>query len=81
MGSPHMISRIFPHTPAITIACPAGIRAPQGERGPAVSFVIIFTLAYFLGGFSALLILGLTVAARRGDSTDRYQAAATKRRG
>ena len=30
-------------------------------------FIIIFTLGYLLGGVSALFILGLTVAARRGD--------------
>jgi hypothetical protein len=45
-----------------------------------MSFVVIFTLGYFIGGASALLILGLTVAARRGDSSERYHAAA-KRRG
>jgi len=33
-----------------------------------VSFLIIFTLGYLLGGVSALIILGLTVAARQGDS-------------
>jgi hypothetical protein len=30
-------------------------------------FIIIFTLGYLLGGVSALTILGLTIAARRGD--------------
>jgi hypothetical protein len=30
--------------------------------------LIVFTLGYLLGGVTALLILGLTVAARRGDS-------------
>jgi hypothetical protein len=29
--------------------------------------LIIFTLGYLLGGVTALLLLGLTVAARRGD--------------
>lgn len=28
---------------------------------------IIFTLGYLLGGVTALILLGLTVAARRGD--------------
>ena len=37
----------------------------QGE--PTVSFLIIFTLGYLLGGVSALFILGLAVAARQGD--------------
>jgi len=32
-----------------------------------VSTVIIFTLGYFLGGITALVILGLAVAARSGD--------------
>ncbi|HEU5099161.1 MAG TPA: hypothetical protein VFU22_09085 [Roseiflexaceae bacterium] len=34
-----------------------------------MAFLIIFTMGYFLGGVSALIILGLTVAARRGDAT------------
>jgi len=29
--------------------------------------VIVFTLGYFLGGVTALVLLGLAVAARRGD--------------
>ena len=29
--------------------------------------LIIFTLGYLLGGFTALILLGLTVAARHGD--------------
>jgi len=29
--------------------------------------VIIFTLGYLLGGVTALILLGLTVAARHGD--------------
>ena len=33
-----------------------------------MSYVIIFTLGYFLGGVTALVIMGLAVAARRGDS-------------
>ncbi len=32
-----------------------------------MSLLITFALAYVLGGFTALLILGLAVAARRGD--------------
>jgi hypothetical protein len=32
-----------------------------------VSYLIVFTLGYLLGGFTALIVLGLTVAARRGD--------------
>jgi hypothetical protein len=32
-----------------------------------MSFVIIFTLGYVIGGVSALLIVGLTLAARAGD--------------
>ena len=34
-----------------------------------MAFLITLTLGYFLGGVSALVILGLTVAARRGDAT------------
>jgi hypothetical protein len=34
-----------------------------------MAFLITFTLGYLLGGVSALFILGLTVAARRGDTT------------
>jgi hypothetical protein len=37
-----------------------------------VPFLIIFTLGYLFGGVSALVILGLTVAARQGE---RKQAA------
>jgi hypothetical protein len=33
-----------------------------------LSQLIIFTLGYFLGGVTALVVLGLAVAARRGDS-------------
>jgi hypothetical protein len=32
-----------------------------------MSMLIIFTLGYVLGGVTALLVLGLAVAARRGD--------------
>jgi hypothetical protein len=32
-----------------------------------MSLLITFAFAYVLGGFTALLILGLAVAARRGD--------------
>ena len=35
--------------------------------GQAVTFLIIFTLGYLLGGVSALVILGLTIAARRSE--------------
>jgi hypothetical protein len=37
----------------------------MGEH--TVTFLIIFTLGYLIGGVSALLLLGLTIAARRGD--------------
>jgi hypothetical protein len=30
--------------------------------------LIVFTLGYFLGGVSSLVIMGMAVAARRGDS-------------
>jgi hypothetical protein len=33
-----------------------------------VVFVIVFTLGYLFGGVTALVIMGLTVAARRGDT-------------
>jgi hypothetical protein len=33
----------------------------------SLSQMIVFTLGYFLGGVTALVVLGLTVAARRGD--------------
>ena len=33
-----------------------------------MSHLIVFTLGYLLGGMTALVIVGLTVAARRGDS-------------
>jgi hypothetical protein len=32
-----------------------------------MSYFIIFTLGYLLGGMTALIVLGLTLAARRGD--------------
>jgi hypothetical protein len=32
-----------------------------------MSTVMVFTAGYFLGGVTALLILGLSVAARNGD--------------
>jgi hypothetical protein len=32
-----------------------------------MAFLIALTIGYLLGGVSALVILGLTVAARRGD--------------
>jgi hypothetical protein len=32
-----------------------------------LSHLIVFTLGYFLGGMTALVIMGLAVAARRGD--------------
>ena len=35
-----------------------------------MAFLITLTLGYLLGGVSALCILGLTVAARRGDRGD-----------
>jgi hypothetical protein len=30
--------------------------------------MLVFTLGYFIGGVSALVIMGLAIAARRGDS-------------
>ena len=33
-----------------------------------MAYLIVFALGYLLGGVTALVILGLTVAARRGDS-------------
>jgi hypothetical protein len=36
-----------------------------------MAFVVIFSLGYFIGGATALLLLGLTIAARRGDRGDR----------
>lgn len=33
-----------------------------------MSHLIVFTLGYLIGGVTALVIMGLTVAARRGDS-------------
>ena len=33
-----------------------------------MSQLIIFTLGYLIGGVTALVIMGLAVAARRGDS-------------
>jgi hypothetical protein len=33
-----------------------------------VSLLIVFTLGYFVGGLTALVVMGLAVAARRGDS-------------
>jgi hypothetical protein len=36
--------------------------------------MIIFTLGYFLGGVTALVVLGLAVAARRGDNGQAEQA-------
>lgn len=32
-----------------------------------MTMMIVFTAGYFLGGVTALLILGLSIAARRGD--------------
>jgi hypothetical protein len=32
-----------------------------------MSFIIIFTLGYAIGGVSALLLIGLTLVARAGD--------------
>jgi hypothetical protein len=34
-----------------------------------MAYLITLALGYLLGGVSALVILGLTVAARRGDAT------------
>jgi hypothetical protein len=33
----------------------------------SVTFIVIFTAGYLIGGISALFILGLTVAARHAD--------------
>jgi hypothetical protein len=38
------------------------------SRGTSLSHLIVFTLGYFLGGVTALVVMGLAVAARRGDS-------------
>jgi hypothetical protein len=35
-----------------------------------MTLLIIFALSYTLGGLSALLIIGLAIAARRGDRGD-----------
>jgi hypothetical protein len=40
-------------------------------------WVVVFTLGYFLGGATALVVLGLTVAARNGE---RDRAAGAPRR-
>ena len=37
------------------------------SRGNSLSHLIVFTLGYFLGGVTALVVMGLAVAARRGD--------------
>jgi hypothetical protein len=34
-----------------------------------VSFVVIFTLGYLVGGVSALVVLSLTLASQRGDQS------------
>jgi len=34
-----------------------------------VSYIIIFTLGYLLGGMTALIVFSLAVAARRGDNS------------
>jgi hypothetical protein len=39
-----------------------------------MTFMIIFILGYLVGGVTALFILGLTVAARRGDRGDTTSA-------
>ena len=38
------------------------------SRGNSLSHLIVFTLGYFLGGVTALVVMGLAVAARRGES-------------
>jgi hypothetical protein len=35
-----------------------------------VTFIIIFTSGYLLGGVSGLILIGLAVAAQRGDHSD-----------
>jgi hypothetical protein len=41
-----------------------------------MSALIIFTTGYLLGGLTALVVLGITLAARRGDSGFTSYAAA-----
>jgi hypothetical protein len=36
-----------------------------------VSFIIIFTFGYMIGGATALLVLGLTIAGRSGNHSSR----------
>ena len=38
------------------------------QEEKSLSHLIVFTLGYFLGGVTALVVMGLAVAARRGDS-------------
>lgn len=38
-----------------------------------MSFVVIFTLGYAIGGVSALVLLGLTVAGRAHDRAEHEQ--------
>lgn len=75
---------IGPHLALINIGMPRRhcvlLSAPQGVSGLGMSFLVIFTLGYLIGGVSALLILGLTVAARRSERAEHYHATA-KRRG
>ena len=42
-------------------------------------FLIIFAIGYMIGGVSALLILGLTVAARQGERAQATQPPIEKR--
>ena len=37
------------------------------SEGTSLSQMIFFTLGYFLGGATSMVLLGLAVAARRGD--------------
>ena len=40
----------------------------RADGRESLTQMIFFTLGYFLGGVTALMIMGLAVAARRGDS-------------
>ena len=40
-------------------------------REVAMSLFVVFTLGYLIGGVSALVLLGLTIASREGDRVRR----------
>ena len=43
------------------------VRPVEHQEEGAVSILLAFIAGYFLGGLTALVVLGLTVAARNGD--------------